>query len=358
LPVVVIAVLAVVVVAGGVAAWRWLDRSDYQQAMAWMPPETLRATYTDWGQVRGLAAGESLDDRARPREVDRFLERAYEQDLTSTSAISASTRVLAQEYGFSPLGASWEAFAQSREGAVVVLKLDGSTAVAGIEANLRRLGYEAPPDGAGSGGVWQTGIDQVARIDGALTPVMLNVAVLPEEQVVLLSDSAAYAGSAAEVVDGSAEGLADTTDGVASMAATVEDPATAIMYASDFACEALGTADADRGDQELAERLVSDAGEISPLSGLVLARRPDRSLTVVMHFENDDQAESNLRPRVQLASGEAVGQGGTFPERFRLTSATAQGAEVVLRLRPVATDDSAAFLLSDLSQGPLLFATC
>ena len=49
-----------------------------------------------------------------------------------------------------------------------------------------------------------------------------------------------------------------------------------------------------------------------------------------------------------------VGQGGDFADRFSLRSASADGAVVVLELDPVA----GAYVLSDLSTGPVLFATC
>jgi hypothetical protein len=74
-----------------------------------------------------------------------------------------------------------------------------------------------------------------------------------------------------------------------------------------------------------------------------------------MHFETSAQAEANLRPRLRLARGEAVGQGGTFAERFSVSVARAEDQQVVLDLEPVEPD---ADLLSDLAQGPLVFATC
>jgi hypothetical protein len=55
-----------------------------------------------------------------------------------------------------------------------------------------------------------------------------------------------------------------------------------------------------------------------------------------------------------LARGPAPGQGGTFGDRFRVTSVTAQGSLVVMQLDPRPD----ASVLSDLSTGPLLFATC
>ena len=73
-----------------------------------------------------------------------------------------------------------------------------------------------------------------------------------------------------------------------------------------------------------------------------------------MHFETTDQASSDLQPRVDLASGDAPGQGGSFADRFRVTSGEAEGHDVVLGLTP----RTRQAVLSDVSTGPVLFATC
>ena len=130
---------------------------------------------------------------------------------------------------------------------------------------------------------------------------------------------------------------------------------TAVLWASDFACEDLSMASADAEDQRVADRLVADAGGVSPVTGLVVAQQPDRSIRVALEFESAAQASDNLQPRVDLAAGDAPGQGGSFPERFSITSGEADGSDVVLHLKP-RRDASAA--LSDLSSGPVLFATC
>ena len=350
-----LAVMLVVAIAVGAwFGWKATQRTSYERAVASLPEATLRATYTDWDAVRRLARGTELGSSPTTRDVQRFLSRAYDQDLVSTSAVSDSTYALDEHYGFSPLKADWEMFGQSREGQVAVMRLGEGVDLDDVERNLRQLGYVEPDSGAGEGGVWAGNVDQVASIDSTLTPVMQNVVVLHDERLVLLSDGQAYASAAAEAATGETPSLEDV-DGVSALAADAGSPATAVLYASDFACEALGMAMVDDDDRALADQLVTDAGGVSPLAGVVLAVQPDRSMVVGMHFESSDQASSDLRPRVELASGEAVGQGGTFADRFRVVEARADGSSIVMDLEP-AEDDLP--LLSDLSQGPVLFATC
>ena len=347
------AALLLAVLAGG-ATWRMLStRSTYEQALDALPRSTLRTTFTDWAEVRAQARGTGLSAGSPLSAVRSFLDRAYDLDLTSGSGITDSTRSLARLFGFSPLDARWEVLGQSRRGQVDVLRLDDDVDLSGVERALRRLGYDAPSQGSGTGGTWAGTPELVTRLDPDLTPLQQNVAVLPDQHLVLMSDTAAEVSRAAVVARGSRGSLLDV-DGVASLAGHAGRPAAAEQWTGTFACEDLSMGSASTEDAQTGKRLVARAGGISPLEGLLMAQRPDRTVVVGMHFETSDQASSDLQPRVDLAAGDAPGQGGTFPDRFRVTSGDADGHDVVLqgRLRPRQS------LLSDLSSGPVLFATC
>ncbi|MGZ8744639.1 MAG: hypothetical protein ACXWXO_17105 [Nocardioides sp.] len=348
--VVLVTVLVLVLAAGGLLAWRLLDRpSDYERAVGYLPSSTLRATYTDWAAVRSAADGGSLSASSAPGKVSAFLDRAFEQDLTSTSAVAESTAALAEHYGFSPLDVSWEVLGQAPDGQVVVLQLPSDADVEGIEDRLRDLGYSAPADGAGEGGTWAGTSDLVAALDPTLTPVMQNMAVLPSEKLLVMSDNAGPVSTTSAIVQGSEPGLE-----VGALTSVAGTPVTATLWAADFACEDLAMTSADEEDQRVAASLVEDVGGVSPLSGLVMAQQPDRSLTVGMLFESADQASDNLQARVDLAAGDAPGQGGTFGERFTITAGEADGEAVVLRVEP----RGKGYVFSDISTGPVLFATC
>ena len=59
--VVYVAGLLVVAALAGVVAWRLLGAtSTYETAIDTLPRSTVRATYTDWAQVRDSAGGTSL----------------------------------------------------------------------------------------------------------------------------------------------------------------------------------------------------------------------------------------------------------------------------------------------------------
>ncbi len=176
-----------------------------------------------------------------------------------------------------------------------------------------------------------------------------NAAVLEDERLLVLSDTSAAVSSAVQVVRGEAPSL-DEPD----LAAAAEEPVTAVLWGADFACEDLSMSSADEEDQRVADELVSRAGGVSPLTGLVVARQQDGTLRVALELETEEQASENLQPRVDLAAGDAPGQGGSFADRFAVTDGRADGDTVVLELEPRGAD----FVFSDLTSGPVLFATC
>jgi hypothetical protein len=346
----VLAVVAVLLVVGALLGWRaFAPASAYEEAMATLPASTLRATCTDWAAVRAAAGGDGLAAGSDEADVTAFLGRAFDRDLVTTSAIGDSTVAMRERYGVSPLDATWEALGQSPSGQVVVLKVDEDVDLGGVEQRLRSLGYETPAGGLGSGGTWAGSADLVAALDPRLTPVFQNFAVLEEERLLLLSDRADAVSTAVEVVRGDA-GALDEPD----LAAAAGEPVTAVLWGSDFACEDLSMASADEEDQRVADGLVRQAGGVSPVTGLAVAQQAGGTLRVALEFETEEQASANLQPRVDLAAGEAPGQGGSFAERFTVAEGEADGDTVVLELEP----RGAEYVFSDLTSGPVLFATC
>jgi hypothetical protein len=345
--VVVVLVVALVAVAAvvGTRWWRDAHRTGLERAASYAPGDAQRLSWTDWAAVRD-DVGARLDAASSGDEVRGFLDDAYDADLSSASALVQSAPVLQAHFGFSPATAESELFSQSDQGAVVILTMPDDTDFDAIGDQLEESGFTRPAD---DDGVWQGGDTLLPSIGSDLTPELQYVALDRDDHLVLTSDAADYLQ---QTVDGLGEG--DLPDGMQETLEASGEPLTAVVYAGDYTCSALAMGQADAADQAEADQLVAEAGEVNPVTGFAMSVQPGGHVRVALSFENDDQARTNADSRAALAAGPAPGQGGDFGDRFSVASVTADGPLVTLDLKP--RPDT--YVFSDLSSGPLLFATC
>jgi hypothetical protein len=251
------------------------------------------------------------------------------------------------QLGFSPATLDWELFAQSGDGAVELMRVDDDLSFDELADRLESLGFQSPDD---EDGVWIGGAELLAGIDPSLTPELQHLALLPDEHLVMASDQAAYLERAVQV----AKGDGDAADDFADLPDGLGEAVAASIYDGPHACEKLAMSQADDDAQAEAEQLVAAAGGVHPLTGFAMARLPGGTLRLVMQVEDEDDAASDADARAELAAGPAPGQGGSFTDRFELLEAVAQGREITLDLEP----QEGEYVLSDLTNGPVLFATC
>lgn len=338
----VVLVVALLAAAAFVAVrwWRDRDRTDLERATAFAPADAERLSWTDWAGVRAELGSSGLDE---------LLDDGYDADLTSTSALVGSGPELEDLFGFSPATIEWELFSQSEQGAVVIIRLPDDTDIEDVADQLERIGYDRPDEDATDGEVWAGGTELLAEIGTTLTPELQHVALDAEDHLVLSSDNQDYLARAVDELD---EG--ELPSGMQDVVAASGDALSAAVYDGPYTCSALAMSRADRNDEAEGERLVDEAGEVSPVTGFAMSAQPGGHVWVAMAFEGEEQARTNADTRAVLAAGPAPGQGGDFADRFSVASATADGDVVTLDLEP--TDGS--YVLSDLSTGPVLFATC
>lgn len=339
-PIVVGAVALVLVAAGafvGIRWWQDTHTTDLQQAAAFAPADAQRLSWTDWAGVRAeVGTG----------DLEQLLDAGFDADLTSASALLSSAPLLQARFGFSPATAEWELFSQSESGAVVIVRTPDDADFDEIADTLEETGFTRPDE---ADGVWAGGADLLPEVGASLTPELQYVALDADDHLVLTSDVSGYL---AETVDGLGDG--DLPAPMGDVLAASGEPLTASVYDGAYTCSALAMSQADAGDQELADRLIAEAGEVNPVASFAMSVQPDRGVRVVLAFENADQARTNADSRAVLAEGPAPGQGGAFSDRFTVESVTADGDLVTMELEP----KDGTFVLSDLTNGPVLFATC
>lgn len=349
----VVALMSVLVlVAAATYVLRGLGASELDRAVRTLPDDVLRVSFTDWAAVEELADGSGVDADSRSGEFDDFLDRAFDADLLTQSAVGTSFVALADNLEITPLDLRWEVYGQARESSVAVLALDDDVDIEALEGRFADLGYDGPDVGPGEGGTWVGSPELVAGLEEAFTPLQENLAVLDGERLLVMADSPDTVSSTVRVIRGDADSL-DSADGVDDLIGVADDAVTASVWVGDFVCEDLSMGVADTDDQAEADALVEQAGGVRPLTGFVLAQRTDRDVVVGMLYPDDDTASEDLQARVDLAAGPAPGQGGTFAERFAVTDAVSDGRMVRMVLNPKTQG-----LVSDIGQAPVLFATC
>jgi len=340
-----VGVVLLLVAGGAVAAWwLWPRPTDFERALALLPADTQRVTWTDWAGVREeLGAG---DVSGTDAVAEEFLAEVTDREL-ATSSLASSALLLVDGLGFSPLAAEWELLGQSEEGQVVVVRTEQD--LGRVRDRIRDLGYTAPGSDELEGGTWSGGPDAVARVPGLTTYQLQAMALFEEEGLIVGSDSPRQLERAVEVIrdgDGGieAEELLDAAG----------EPLAATVLLDDRACVELAMSQADADAQATARDLVEQAGGVSPLTGYVVALGPDEELRVVFGFEDEERAERNARSRGALAKAEDPAQYLAYPEVFELDDAEAEGSVVTLTgvVRP------GSFPMSSLATGPVLLATC
>lgn len=343
----VVAVLALV--AGGLLAVKALgdDGPDTSlaRAVAMAPDDSLQLSWIDWTAVRReLRATVSSD--SSPALVDAFAEDAFNADLVQKSALRSSAGAMQRRLGFSPASIDWELFSQGDAQATLLIHVGDAVDLDAVPDLLRAAGYSEPE---GEDGVWAAD-PETDEVTTELVPELYFLAFDPERRIVIASDTAAGIATAmAAESDASSEPISND------VLSTVGAPVTALLLTGSQVCSKLAMAGADPEEQSVADSLLATAGDINPIADFGIARDPGGDVRVVMTFETEEQARINADTRAALASGPAPGQGGDFSDRFVLGSATAKGDVVTLVLEPV---DDYPYVFSDLSTGPVLFATC
>ncbi|GAA1503721.1 hypothetical protein [Nocardioides humi] len=339
-------IAALVAATAVVVVWRLRaeDRSRFAEALRLAPASAARFSWTDWAGVRE-ELGAELSSSSSGEDVTAFLADAFDRDLSSTTALDASAPTAQEKLGFSPATLDWELFAQGTDGALVLMGLPDGFDVDGLRDRLRSLGFEEPDE---DDGVWRGGVDLLEGLDGPVTPELAALAIDEDDGVLVGSDDPDFLGRRAELARGSAE------DGVSEVVDAVGPALSASVATGDQACSSLAMTDADPADRTRATELVERAGGVHPMTGFAIAAQPGGGVRVAMAFETEEQARADADSRSQLAAGPAPGQGGSFPERFELGRVVASGRVLTMALTPV----EGAFVVSDLSHGPVLFATC
>jgi hypothetical protein len=294
-----------------------------------LPASTTVVGFTDWSRIRERHA----------------LGEAARRDLTTRSVIGTRVDEMHDLLGWSPADADWEVYGQGPDGAAAVVRLGRSISFDDVRSKLRAAGYR--PDGPR----W------TASRRSSLPETFFNVALVPRQRLVVLSDRSSQLPRVLDVIDGRARSLAGNP-AAAGTAKALAGSDSVLMQGGSLACRSTAVAGADRERQ--ARAALDRAGDLEPFrfSGRGVADGGGSGFTAqhvvfAMTFDSAVEASEQAQVRARLATGPFIGRNGQIEETLRLRSSVAD--ESTARLSFAHDPDTDVFMTGT---GPVLFATC
>ena len=342
----VVSALVIALALGGgwwAAALRPDTRPALTSALDALPADTTVVGFTDWSQIRehlGLGKVSTRDERSKLRAT------ANRRDLSTRSVIGGAAEEGHDVFGWSPADVDWEVFGQDPNGTAAVVRLGRSTSFDDVRRKLRAAGYQQ------KGSRWTA-----SRPSTSLPETFINIALVPRQRLVVLSDRSKQLPRVLDVIDGRARSLAGNP-AAAETARVLAGSDVALLQGGTLACRPTSVVGAAQERQ--ARAAIDRAGDLEPyrFSGRALVDRGGagfsaQQLVFAMTFESAVVATEQAQARALLATGSFIGRSGPIEETLRLRSSTAD--ESTVRMSFAHDPDSAVFMTGT---GPVLFATC
>ena len=340
-----VSVLVIALALGGgwwAAALKPDTRPALTSALDALPADTTVVGFTDWSRIRdhlGLGVVDTRDERSTLAAV------AARRDLSTRSVIGSKAEEMHDLLGWSTADVEWEVYGQDPDGTAAVVRLGRSISFDAVRSKLRAAGYRQ------DGPRWSAG-----RPTG-LPETFVNVALVPRQRLVVLSDRSSQLARVLDVIDGRARSLAGNP-AAAETARALADSDSVLLQGGTLACESTAVSGADRERQ--ARAAIDRAGELEPyrFSGRGVVDRGGsgfsaQRLVFAMTFESAVVASEQAQVRARLATGPFIGRNGPIDETLRLSSSVAD--ESTARMSFAHDPDTDVFMTGT---GPVLFASC
>ncbi len=304
-------------------------RPSLTSALDALPASSTVVGFTDWSRIRER---HSISDAAR-------------RDLSTRSVMGTKVDEMQDLLGWSPVVAEWEVYGQGPAGAAAVVRLGRSTSFDDVRSKLGAAGYR------------QDGMRWTASRRSSLSETFINIALVPRQRLVVLSDRSSQLPRVLDVIEGRARSLAGNP-AAAATAQALAGSDSVLMQGGTLACRTTAVTGADREQQ--ARAALDRSGDLEPyrFSGRGVADRGGTGFSAqrvvfAMTFDSAVQASEQAQVRARLATGPFIGRSGPIEETLRLQSSAAD--ESTARLSFTHDPDTDVFMTGT---GPVLFATC
>ncbi|MGH3459731.1 MAG: hypothetical protein ACRDPN_16070 [Aeromicrobium sp.] len=341
----VVSVLVIAVALGGgwwAAALKPDTRPALTSALDALPANTTVVGFTDWSRIRdhlGLGVVDTTDER------NKLSAAAARRDLSTRSVIGGKVGETHDLLGWSPADVGWEVYGQDPDGTAAVVRLGRSISFDDVRSKLRAAGYR------------QDGPRWKASKPTGLPETFVNIALVPRQRLVVLSDRTSQVARVLDVVHGRARSLAGSP-AAAETARALAGSDSVLMQGGTLACQTTAVSGADRERQ--ARAAIDRAGDLQPyrFSGRAIVDRGGsgfsaQRLVFAMTFKSAVVASEQAQVRARLATGPFIGRNVPIDETLRLRSSVAD--ESTVRMSFAHDPETYVFMTGT---GPVLFATC
>ena len=341
----VLVVVLAVATGWSAAALRPDTRPALTSALDVLPARTTIVGFTDWSRIRDHVNLGDVDTRRERADLEG---RAAKRDLATRSVLGRSVDEMHDGLGWSTADVEWEVYGQDPVGSASVVRLGGSVSFDDIRDGLEAARYVRNDDGT-----WRA-----PEGTSGLPEILMNVALVPRQRLVVMSDGATQMSDVLAVVAGRARSLA-AGHAAADTARALAGNDSVLMQGGRLACQTTAIA-RDAELQRQARTAVERAGSLEPyrFSGRGITDRGGsgfsaQSVVFAMTFDSAVEASEQTDVRARLATGPFIGRTGPIDETLRLRSADAD--EATVRLDFAHDPDTDVFMTGT---GPVLFASC
>jgi len=344
-------VVPLLVIALAVASGYWAaalrpdTRPALTSALDVLPARTTIVGFTDWSRIRDHVGLGDVDTRRERADLEG---RAANRDLTTRSVLGRSVDEMHDGLGWSPADVEWEVYGQDPVGAASVVRLDGSISFDDVREGLEAARYVRNDDGT-----WRA-----PEGSSRLPEILTNIALVPRQRLVVMSDEVRQMSDVLAVVAGKARSLA-AGHAAADTARAMAGSDSVLLQGGRLACQSTALP-RDAELQRQARTAVDRVGALEPyrFSGRGLIDRGGSGFSAqrvvfAMTFDSAVEASEQADVRARLATGPFIGRSGPIDETLRLRSADAN--EATVRLDFAHDPDTVVFMTGT---GPVLFASC
>ncbi len=337
-------VLAATLAAGWSAATLRPDsRPALTSALDAIPVTSTAVGFTDWKQIRGSMSADEIDTTGERAEL---VGTSASRDRTTRSVIRGSAELMNDVLGWSAADVDWEVLQQDPRGTSDVIRLGRSVSFDDVRAGLREAGFRQ------NGATWRP-----TRNTG-LPSIFAEVALVPRQRLIVLSDTRGQASVVLDVIAGKARSLASRQEAAAT-AEALSGNDSVLLQAGALGCTSTALPADDRFEEQ-ARVAIERAGGLAAYrySGRGLLDRGGsgfsaQDVTFAMTFASASVASDQAQVREQLAAGPFIGRIGRVEETLRLSSSSYDGPTVRLQF---AHDPGTDVFMT--GTGPVLFAAC